>query len=117
MTSFATDSNNDLFLGPDNNLAMVDGVAECAQNTKAAVECQFGECVLDLSRGVPTDATVWSRYRPMQFAAYAKKMIAGVLHVTGVKSFNQKKIGDQLFYTATYTTDLDPRPTTITGTV
>lgn len=113
MTSLATDTNNDIFMGPDKNLVLVRNLAAVIQDTKNAVEAQLGEMPLALDRGVPTMATIWDEYKPMQFEAAARAIILTVPDVTGIKSFNLVQVGDQ----ARYTTEINSiyGPATVAG--
>lgn len=100
MTSLATNSNNDIYMGPDNNLALVRGLAAVVQDTKNAVEAQLGEMPLALDRGVPTMATIWDSYKPAQFEAAARAIILTVPGVTGIKRFDIIQVSDQARYEA-----------------
>lgn len=99
MTSLATNVNNDIFMGPDKNLALVTGIAACVQDTKNAMEAQLGEMPLAQTRGVPTMATIWDKYKPAQFEAAARAIILTVPNVVGINSFNMVQFGDQARYT------------------
>lgn len=98
MTSLATNSNNDIFMGPDYNLALVRDLAATVQDCQNAMEAQLGEMPLAADRGVPTMATVWSNYKPAQFEAAARAILLTVPNVTGIKSFTITQVGDQARY-------------------
>lgn len=108
MTSLATDANNDIFMGPDHNLALVRDLAAVVQDCKNAVEAQLGEMPLARDRGVPTMETIWSDYKPKQFEAAARAILLTVPNVTGVKSFNIAQVGDQARYEAAIISTFGP---------
>lgn len=105
MTSLATNARNDLYLdATSGNLAMARGIVAVEQEAEHAMKAQLGECVLALDRGVPTDATIWTRWNPVQFEAYARKMILSVQNVLAVQSFNITRSGDVASYVAVIAT-------------
>lgn len=101
MTSLATDSRNDLYLTPEGNIALARGVEGVKQDCEHAMKAQLGEMVLQLSRGVPTMATVWQRWNPIQFEAYARRMLLSVPNVLSVVAFEMTRSNDVAHYTAT----------------
>jgi hypothetical protein len=101
MTSIATNSKNDIFAGPDGNLALTaPGVATVIQDCQHAMQGQLGEMTLDLPNGVPTLETVWNNWNPAQFSAYARRVLAAVPNVIAVKQFSITREGDVASYVA-----------------
>lgn len=49
----AENENNDMFLGPDGNIVMYDGIQAVAQLCKAAAETLLGEMIFDTATGIP----------------------------------------------------------------
>lgn len=87
MTNVATNTKNDIYTTPDGSLAMVYDLADTQQACEHAMKAQFGEIVLALQRGVPTEATVWAKWKPLQFEAAARALLLTVPNVQAVKSF------------------------------
>lgn len=80
--SLAVNSNNDIYVGKDGNLAIAYDIEAtlfaCAQAAKA----QFGEMVLAVNQGIPNFQTVWVGAPNIpQFEAYLR---AAILAVSGV---------------------------------
>lgn len=71
------------------------------------MKTQVGEVVLNLVRGVPTRETVWSNWNPIQFEAFARRILLSVPNVKAVVSFEVERVGDTAFYTATIQADMD----------
>lgn len=88
MTNLATDSKNDIYAMSDGNLAMVYDLADTTQACEHAMKAQLGEMVLALQRGVPTEATIWAKWKPLQFEASARALLLTVPNVQAVKSFS-----------------------------
>jgi hypothetical protein len=100
VTTFGETRNNDLYLDSSGNLAVVTGLMAVLTLCRAAMQTQFGECVLDLTRGVPTDATVWSSWLPAQFEAASRALLATIAGVVSVKSFTITRAAHVMHYTA-----------------
>jgi len=88
LTNLATNLKNDIYTLPDGSLAVVRDLADTTQACEHAMKAQLGEIVLNLSRGVPTEATIWAKWKPLQFEAAARALLLTVPNVTAVKSFN-----------------------------
>lgn len=115
MTSIATNANNDIFVDSSGNLAMVTGLAGVEQDCEHAMKTQLGEVVLNLQQGVPTDATIWSIYKPLQFEAAARATLLAVQNVLAVTAFSIDRINGVAVYTADIETAFGA--TAIQGTV
>lgn len=100
MRSIAVNGKNDIYLGADGNLAMAVDLDAVSQGCEHAMKTQYQECVLNLSVGVKTLDTIWNDYKPQQFEASARKNLALVPNVTGVRTFNVEQVGDEANYTA-----------------
>ena len=114
-TSIAVDANNDIYLDANGNLAMVTGLDAVAQDCLNAMKAQLGEMPLALTRGVPTDATIWSRYLPAQFEAASRALLLTVPGVVSVKAFDVTRAGNVASYVATIQTIYSDDLLTISG--
>lgn len=104
MRSFAVDSNNDLFIGTDRNLAFVSGIDAIAQNSVTAVKAQRVEMIYATNQGMPTRGTAWDTYNPSQFEAAVRQIILGVSGVNSISAFSLFKQDNVLQYSATIKT-------------
>lgn len=105
MSSIATDAANDIYRGPDGNLAIVTGIDATLQECEHVMKAQQGEMPLALTRGVPTMATIWDRFQPVQFIAAGRAMLLSIAHVVAVRDFKVVRNGDVANYAATIQTD------------
>lgn len=116
MTSLAENANRDIYLDATGNLATVTGIDQTSQCCKSAVEVVLGECILDLTHGLPYDQAVWTTYLPRVFEAAARKAILAVLNVDSVVSFTLQQVGDTLTYSAVILTTFG-QSVTATGVI
>lgn len=98
--TLASDANNDIYLDRAGRLRMVSGAEAVAANCRSAVQAQRGEMMYAADKGMPTFATAWNGYRPMQFEAAARSIILAVPEVLAVESFTIQRTGEILGYTA-----------------
>lgn len=103
-TTFQNDSAFDLVLGSDGLLGVITGDAAISQNTVTACSTRRGECLLDMERGIPFDATVFSNLKAPQFEAAVRSTMRAVDGVAGVSSVVVAQVGENLEYTAEFTT-------------
>lgn len=104
MKSFAMNSNNDMYIGTDGNLAIVSDIDAVMQNCRSAMQAQLGEMQFDTARGMPNRATVYDTYNPVQFTAAGRTTLAAVEGVVSVVNFTVQRSGDTLNYSATIKT-------------
>lgn len=103
--TLAVDSNNDIYLNAENNLAIATGLQAVSQNCEHAMKTLLGECVLDLPRGIPNFETVWNgRPNLAQYNLASVLALQAVEGVVKVPAFESVKVGDALQYTATIQT-------------
>lgn len=86
-------------------LVLLDGDPAIMQNTVTACSTRRGECIYDIERGIPFDATVFSNLKQPQFEAAIRSTIRGVAGVRGVESVTSVQVGENLEYTAEITTE------------
>lgn len=104
MRTFKVDSNNDMFLGPDGNLAIAVDAAAIGQCCKTAVQAQLGEMLYQADQGMPMLATAFNNYLPTQFEAAARSVILLITGVLRVTAFEVQRSGEQFVYSATIQT-------------
>lgn len=99
--TFLTDSNNDIYLGTNGQLAIGVDLSAVLAAAQTAAQAQYGEMVLALDQGVPNFETIWSSQTNVaQFEAFLRRAI---LSVDGVKEIADLDIDvrdNALFYTA-----------------
>lgn len=98
--TFLSTHRNDLFLDRDGNVANGTGIDAVAANCRTAVQAQLGEMIFAMAEGMPTLATAWDNYNPVQFEAAARTILRGVPDVLEVQSFTVERAGEVLSYTA-----------------
>lgn len=101
MRMFSVDSNNDIFVGRNGNLAISTELEACLQACEHAVKAQLGEMVLNFDQGVPNFQTVWQRSANIaQFEAYVRAAIMSVAGVIEVKDFAASVVNNKVEYRA-----------------
>jgi hypothetical protein len=108
MRSLALTADRRLFIDNLGNIATVSSLAAVLQNCETAMRAQLGEMYYNADQGVPTRATVWDNYNPLQFMAAGRVTLQNVQGVQRVISFDVDRIGDLLTYTATIQTIYGP---------
>lgn len=107
--SLAVDDKNDIYLGPDGNLALVSDLEATLQQAQQAAQTQLGEMEYATDQGVPNFETVWVGAKNIsQFDAYLRRAILGVEHVTGITDLTISTAGNAISYKATIETDYGP---------
>ena len=102
---FAENGNNDIYLGPDNKLAINNDLPAVLQSARTAVEIQKGEALYSQDNGMPNDSIIWSGTPNLQqFEFFARKQISNVPGVIDIKNFIVTTIDDVLQYQATIKT-------------
>lgn len=98
---FAENGKRDIFLGPNKQIAVNEGLQALIQSVKSAIELQAGEAIYAVQRGVPTEMTVWDgNPRLQQFEFFARKQINAVSGVNKITEFDAEVDGDVLSYRA-----------------
>lgn len=105
MTStFKNDFSFDL-VAENGSLALLAGDAAIAQNTVTAASTRRGECLLDVERGIPFDATVFTNLKLPQFEAAVRAAIRRVPGVTEITTFTAAQASENLEYTVEIKTE------------
>jgi hypothetical protein len=99
--TFATNANNDLYIGKDGNLVIQTGLLAVRDACSTAAKAQLGEMVLDTTRGIPNFQTVWIGAPNIpQFEAALRSTLEAVADVVRVVSLNSSISNGTLTYTA-----------------
>lgn len=102
---FKVDSNNDLVIAGDGNLAISTGLAATLQACEHAAKAQLSEMVLAVDQGVPNFQTIWNGSPNVtQFEAYLRRQLLAVVGVTDVVTLDTNVSNNVLSYTATIST-------------
>lgn len=95
-----TTAANDIALDVNGNVSIVTGLDAVIGNCKTAIQAQRGEMQYAVNTGMPTLATAWENYNPIQFEAAARTILKAVPDVIEVESFSTTRSGEALRYTA-----------------
>lgn len=99
--SFLTDANNDLYVAADGNLATASGIDATVQATQNATQTILGECVFDITAGLPNFETVWNGVpNPAQFETALRQTILSVTGVVDIISLTVSLVDGIAGYTA-----------------
>lgn len=99
-------SNRDLFMGADNKLGVLTGIAATSQACKSTIEAQRGELQYNTARGIPTESTLWSGVPNQQrFQFYCIQALQAVEGVIEVRTFDTEILDNALSYSSTIVTD------------
>lgn len=98
--TLASDERNDLVLDRIGRILILSDAPAVAANCRSAVQAQRGEMQFAADKGLPTFATAWNRYNPVQFEAAARVIIRAVPGVLSIESFTVRRQGEVLGYTA-----------------
>lgn len=105
-TTFGTDSNNDLYLGNDGNIAVLTGLQAVIMACETATKAQLGEMVLEKNQGIPTFQTVWNGTPNYSlYTEYLRKTLIGIQGVQEILNVNLRISENVLKYEVTIKTD------------
>ena len=98
---FAVNENNDIYIGQDSNLAIVNGIEATEQACQHAAQAQLGEMVLAITQGMPTFQTIWNGTPNInQYEAVLRSTLLSVSGVNEVVSIVFNQTVDEISYTA-----------------
>lgn len=105
--TFATNENNDLYIGNDGSLVIVTGLEAVLQACATAVKAQRGEMIYQTNLGVPNFQAAWDGGTPnlAQYEAALYQTFLSVSGVTAVQSLTVTANAGTLSYTAIIETD------------
>ena len=99
---FKVDSNNDLYIAQDGNLAIGSELDAVVQACEHAVKAQLGEMMYRADEGMPNFQAVWSGQPNVpQFVAALKKRLEGVDGVIEAIEIQAQVSENVLSYSAT----------------
>ena len=99
--TFGTDSNNDLYIAENGNLAVLSGLPAVVGACQTASKAQLGEMVLANQLGIPNFQAVWvGAPNYGVFQAYLQRTLLSIPGVTEVKSLELRTQNNVLNYTA-----------------
>lgn len=106
MKILGENENNDLFVGDANQLVLRVDLPAILQACESAVEAQRGEMQYDITRGIPTDATLWSGVANQKlFRFYCIQAIRAIPGVLSVLRFDSDIFNNILQYEAEIATE------------
>lgn len=100
-----TNANNDIYIGPDGNLAIARGIQGVLKACETASKAQLGEMVLTQGLGIPNFQTIWIGVP--NFPLWESYLVATLQSVPGVTNVQSVAISDAdntLSYSATIQT-------------
>lgn len=101
MRIFAVDKNNDLYIGPNGQLAMNADLAAFSQACEHAMQSLLGEMVFATGRGLPYMETVWGSSPNLRlFEDHARRILRGIPGSLGVTAFECENTDNTLTYRA-----------------
>lgn len=106
MRSFASSRSNDLVIGADGNLSIVDNALAVEVVTRSHMQTRRGEMIYAIQQGIPFDPVVFSGTPNLaQFEAASRARIMEVTGVREIRSFSATMVGDTLSYVAVIVTE------------
>lgn len=101
MRTLAVNSNNDIYIGSDGNLAIAEGIDAVIQQCEQAASIRLGELPYAQEKGTPFFDSVFTDSPDLGlYDMYLRKQFLGVPEVTGVQQIGFKQEGDVLQYEA-----------------
>jgi hypothetical protein len=102
---FTVDSNNDLIIAGDGNLAISSDLAATLQACEHAAKAQLSEMVLAVDEGIPNFQTVWTGAPSViQFEAYLRRSLLAVVGVLDIVELTTVVANNILSYNVTIAT-------------
>lgn len=105
MRTLAVNSNNDIYIGPDGNLAIADGLEAVLQQCEQAASIRLGELPYAQEKGIPFFDNVFTDNPDLGlYDMYLRKQLLRVTNVTAIQQIGFKQDGDELQYEAVIVT-------------
>lgn len=103
--TFATNENNDIYLGRDGNIVIASGIDGVLNACETIARSQLGEMILSIESGLPNFQAVWvGSPNYAIFQAYLRNALVSVPGVLDVKDISILNKDNTLQYTATIQT-------------
>lgn len=104
--SFLTDTQNDLYIAQDGNLAFSTGIGAVVQSVQNATQAILGQCIFDVELGLPVFETIWNGVPNIpQYETALESTILAVPGVRDILSLDIAADGEAVRYTANILTD------------
>lgn len=101
----AANSDNDIYLDPQGNIAIRTGLEAVMQSCENAAKAQLKEMVLAYNQGVANFQTIWTNAANVaQYEAYVRRAIKAVAGVTEVNDLTVTVADHIVKYSATIST-------------
>lgn len=99
--TFGINSNNDIYLGDDGNLAILSDIDAIVDACETACQAQLGEMVLNNTLGLPNFQTIWVGSPNYQiYQSYLRNTLLAIPGVIEVISLEILPQGNVLQYMA-----------------
>lgn len=115
--SIGTNVDNDIYLGPDGNLVMVNGIEALKQDCEHAMKAQRGEMFLQPTDGLPTFDDVWLSKNFLRWQAVAQDTLLAINGIVRIEDFTTSVQGENFVYEVQLLTVYSPTLLTIAGTL
>lgn len=101
----AVNSNNDLYLDEQGNIAVNEDLMAVMQACEHAAKAQFREMVLNYDQGIANFQTIWrDAANVLQYEAYLRRALSSVQGVIEIKDLDIVVRENTVFYSATIKT-------------
>lgn len=105
-TTFAINSDNDIYLGSDGNLVLATGIDGVANACETISKAQLGEMVLTTGQGIPNFQSLWIGVPNLGiWQSYLKNALLNVAGVEDILDLSFNQNSNTLEYTATIKTE------------
>jgi hypothetical protein len=104
--TLAVNSDNDLYIGEDGNIAIFSGAQAVLQACEQAAKTIAGEMIFQDQDGIPDFQTIWRGGSPNlnQYETALREAILSVQDVTNIESLSVSISNHTLFYNAVINT-------------
>ena len=97
--TFATNENNDLYIGKDGNLAIVNGLEAVLQACQTATRLKLGEAKFNIELGIPYFESVFNGITNLQhYENVLRETLKSVQGVIGILNLNIEVKDNSLNY-------------------
>lgn len=98
--TLAVDQSNDIYVGPDGNIAQATGLTAVLQACAEAAKAQLGEMIYAVDQGLPNFDALWNGSPNLrQYEAYLRANLLTVPDVIGIESVTIAQAGNAVVYT------------------
>lgn len=98
--SLAVDSSNDIYVGPNGNIAVAVDLEAVKHACAAAAKTQLGEMIYAVDQGLPNFEVIWNGSPNLrQYEAALRENLLTVPGVVGIESVTISSAGGEVAYT------------------